>query len=99
MVERARALLGHRLRVYRVKEQMAGNPKMQVRTVVHLADYGSDTDPVHEHSAKENVLAAAEGDIDAARRAWVVAGLPESGSVSITQLVAALAEVPNAGAR
>ncbi|MEU5523650.1 hypothetical protein ABZ759_24080 [Streptomyces sp. NPDC047860] len=99
MVERARALLGHRLRVYRVNEQMAGNPKMQVRTVVHLADYGSDTDPVHEHSAKENVLAAAEGDIDAARRAWVVAGLPESGSVSITQLVAALAEVPNAGAR
>ncbi|WP_159039696.1 hypothetical protein [Streptomyces sp. TP-A0356] len=45
------------------------------------------------------MLAAAEGDIDAARRAWVVAGLPESGSVSITQLVAALAEVPNAGAR
>ncbi|MFF9204285.1 hypothetical protein ACF1AE_21190 [Streptomyces sp. NPDC014986] len=99
MIERARALVGHRLRVYRVNEQMAGNAKMQVRTVVHLTDYGPDTDPVHEHSAKENVLAAAEGDTDAARRAWVAAGLPESGSVSVTQLAAALAEVPNAEAR
>ncbi|CAL9673290.1 hypothetical protein SUDANB176_07573 (plasmid) [Streptomyces sp. enrichment culture] len=98
MIERARALLGHRLRVYRVNEQMAGNPKMQVRTVVHLTDYGPDTDPVHENSAKENVLAAAEGDTDAARRAWLDAGLPETGSVSVRQLAAALAKLPDADA-
>ncbi|MFC8570813.1 hypothetical protein ACFUIW_34155 [Streptomyces sp. NPDC057245] len=98
MIERARALVGHRLRVYRVNEQMAGNPKMQVRTVVHLTDYGPDTDPVHEHSAKENVLAAAEGDTDAARRAWLDAGLPETGSVSVHQLAAALAKLPAADA-
>lgn len=96
MIERARALVGHRLRVYRVNEQMAGNPKMQVRTVVHLTDYGPDTDPVHENSAKENVLAAAEGDTDAARRAWLEAGLPETGSVTVLQLAAALAKLPDA---
>ncbi|MGC9499240.1 hypothetical protein [Streptomyces sp. WG7] len=68
MTERARALTGHRLRVYRLNEQMASNARLQVRTVVHLADYGPDTDPIHENSAKENVLAAAEGDEESARR-------------------------------
>ncbi|CAM5301775.1 putative protein OS=Streptomyces fumanus OX=67302 GN=GCM10018772_24950 PE=4 SV=1 [Streptomyces fumanus] len=58
MIERARALVGHRLRVYRVNEQMTGNPKMQVRTVVHLTDYSPDTDPVHEHSANRPVWRA-----------------------------------------
>ncbi|MFD8978426.1 hypothetical protein [Streptomyces sp. NPDC059564] len=98
MIERARGLVGHRLRVYRLNEQMASNAKLQVRTVVHLTDHGLDTDPVQEHSAKENVLAAAEGDKEAARRAWQEAGLPESGSVSIHQLVDALARVPAADA-
>ncbi|MFJ8810787.1 hypothetical protein [Streptomyces sp. NPDC102490] len=94
MIERARALVGHRLRVYRVNEQMASNAKLQVRTVVHLTDYGSDTDPVHEHSAKENLLAAAEGDKEAARRAWIEAGLPETGSVSVRQLSESLGRLP-----
>lgn len=94
MIERARALVGHRLRVYRLNEQMASNAKLQVRTVVHLADYGPDTDPVHEHSAKENVLAAAEGDKESARQAWLEAGLPESGSVTVRQLAEALAQLP-----
>ncbi|MER5302155.1 hypothetical protein ABT039_22230 [Streptomyces lasiicapitis] len=98
MVERARALAGHRLRVYRVNEQMASNAKMQVRTVVHLTDYGLDTDPVSETGAKENVLAAAEGDKEAARRAWSDAGLPETGSVSVRQLADALAQLPAAEA-
>ncbi|QKV98227.1 hypothetical protein HUT19_41645 (plasmid) [Streptomyces sp. NA02950] len=96
MIERARALVGHRLRVYRLNEQMASNAKLQVRTVVHLTDHGPDTDPIHEHSAKDNVLAAAEGDKDAARRAWQDAGLPETGSVSVSQLAAALAQLPAA---
>ncbi|WP_333745700.1 hypothetical protein [Streptomyces sp. IBSBF 2950] len=96
MIERARALVGHRLRVYRLNEQMASNAKLQVRTVVHLTDYGPDTEPIHENSAKENVLAAAENDREAALRAWHDAGLPTSGSVSATQLGAALAQLPAA---
>ncbi|MDX3165786.1 hypothetical protein PV516_18550 [Streptomyces scabiei] len=98
MIERARALVGHRLRVYRLNEQMASNAKLQVRTVVHLTDYGPDTDPIHEHSAKDNVLAAAEGDKDAARRAWSDAGLPDAGSVSALQLADALGKLPTADA-
>jgi hypothetical protein len=94
MIERARALAGHRLRVYRLNEQMASNAKLQVRTVVHLTDYGPDTDPVHEHSAKENVLVAAEGDKEAARQAWLEADLPETGSVTVRQLADALARLP-----
>ncbi|MFI8093799.1 hypothetical protein ACIF9R_36775 [Streptomyces sp. NPDC086080] len=98
MIERARGLVGHRLRVYRLNEQMASNAKLQVRTVVHLADCGPDTDPIHENSAKENVLTAAEGDRDAAGRAWREAGLPAGGSVSAIQLGAALARLPDAEA-
>ncbi|MEV5455240.1 hypothetical protein [Streptomyces sp. NPDC052535] len=46
MIERARALVGHRLRVYRTDEQRSSNAKVQVRTVAHLTDYGPDTDVV-----------------------------------------------------
>ncbi|MFF8279997.1 hypothetical protein ACF05T_28520 [Streptomyces lateritius] len=97
MIERARALVGHRLRVYRLNEQMAGNAARQVRTVVHLTDHGPDTDPVHENSAKDNVLALAEGDKELARHAWLDAGLPESGSVTVRQLADALDRLPVAG--
>ncbi|MFF2571190.1 hypothetical protein [Streptomyces sp. NPDC058084] len=98
MIERARTLVGHRLRVYRLNEQMAGNATRQVRTVVHLTDHGPDNDPIHENTAKENVLAAAEGDKEAARRAWLDAGLPETGSVSARQLANALSHLPAAAA-
>ncbi|MFB7649432.1 hypothetical protein ACFC0S_15755 [Streptomyces sp. NPDC056084] len=98
MIERARALVGHRLRVYRLNEQMSGNANRQVRTVVHLADHGPDNDPIHEHAAKDNVLAAAEGDKEAARRAWQDAGLPDTGSVSVGQLATALSHLPDADA-
>ncbi|WP_435058366.1 hypothetical protein [Streptomyces sp. bgisy060] len=98
MIDRARALVGHRLRVYRLNEQMTGNATRQVRTVVHLTDHGPDTDPIHGNSAKENVLAAAEGDTDAARRAWQDAGLPETGSVSARQLADAMSHLPAADA-
>jgi hypothetical protein len=90
LIERARALIGRRRRVYRINEQMSCNAKLQVRT----ADYGPDTDPVHEHSAKENLLATAEGDKETACRARIEAGLPESGSVSARQLSEALARLP-----
>ncbi|WP_217163341.1 hypothetical protein [Streptomyces sp. AC512_CC834] len=73
---------------------MSSNAKLQVRTVVYLSDHGPDTDPVHEHSAKENLLAAAEGDKDSARRAWIEADLPETGSVSARQLSGTLARLP-----
>ncbi|MGW8777578.1 hypothetical protein ACWGNM_05845 [Streptomyces sp. NPDC055796] len=96
MIERARALIGHRVRVYRLNERMASNPKLEVRIVVHLADFGLDTDPVHENSAKQNVLAAAEGDTAVAQRAWSEAGLPEAGAVSVRQLADALACLPQA---
>ncbi|MET9888488.1 hypothetical protein ABZZ20_36320 [Streptomyces sp. NPDC006430] len=62
---------------------MASNPKLEVRIVVHLADFGLDTDPIHENSAKQNVLAAAEGDTATAQQAWSQAGLPDSGAVSV----------------
>ncbi|MFD5417568.1 hypothetical protein ACFWJT_06020 [Streptomyces sp. NPDC127069] len=96
MIERARALVGHRVRVYRLNERMASNAKLEVRIVVHLADYGLDTDPIHENSAKQNVLAAAEGDTAVAQHAWAEAGLPESGSVTVRQLADALARLPHA---
>ncbi|MFF5447104.1 hypothetical protein [Streptomyces sp. NPDC012888] len=98
VIERARGLVGHRLRVYRLNDQMASNAKLQLRTVVHLTDHGPDTDPVPENSAKENVLTAAEGDKAAARRAWLDAGLPETGSVSVRQLAEAVARIPAADA-
>ncbi|MFD6534915.1 hypothetical protein [Streptomyces goshikiensis] len=94
MIERARALVGHRLRVYRLNEQMASNAKNQVRTVVHLADHGPDTDPVPVNSAKDNLLATADGDKDSARRIWADAGLPVAGSVSVAQLAGVLAGLP-----
>ncbi|WP_435245143.1 hypothetical protein [Streptomyces tendae] len=96
MIERARALVGHRLRVYRINEQMAGNNARQVRTAVHLTDHGADTDPIHGNAAKDNLLAAAEGDKEAARRAWQDAGLPDAGSVSVRQLAEALSHLPDA---
>ncbi len=96
MIERARALVGHRVRVYRLNERMASNAKLEVRIVVHLADYGPDTDPIHENSAKQNVLAAAEGDTAVAQQAWTEAGLPDSGSVTVRQLADALARLPQA---
>ncbi|UQA90567.1 hypothetical protein [Streptomyces halobius] len=98
MIERARSLVGHRLRVYRLNEQVASNAQRQVHTVVHLTDHGPDTEPIHENSAKENVLAAAEGDKDAARRAWLDAGLSETGSVSARQLADALSHLPTGDA-
>ncbi|MFD9338159.1 hypothetical protein ACFWBF_27725 [Streptomyces sp. NPDC060028] len=70
MIERARALGGHRVRGHRLNERMASNAKLEVRIVVHLADFGVDTDPVPENSAKQNVLAAAEGDTGVALQAW-----------------------------
>jgi len=96
MINRARELVGHRLRVYRLNEQMVGNAQRRARIVVHLTDYGPDTSPIPEPSAKKAVLAVAEGDTDAARRAWQDAGLPETGSVTPQQLAAALAQLPNA---
>ncbi|MBI0311614.1 hypothetical protein JBF12_00895 [Streptomyces javensis] len=75
---------------------MASNAKMQVRMVVHLVDFGVDTDPVPEASAKQVLVNEAEGDTDAARDAWDVAGLPDSGSVTVQQLIAALNHLPTA---
>ncbi|MEU5810732.1 hypothetical protein [Streptomyces sp. NPDC047718] len=97
MIERARAVIGPRVRVYRLNERMASNPKLEVRIVVHLADLGLGlgTDPVHENSAKQNVLAAGEGDTATAQQAWP-AGLPDSGAVSVRQLADALARLPHA---
>lgn len=91
MLDRARGLVGHRVRVYRQNEQMTSNAKYQVRVAVHLADLGEDTDPIPEASAKQHLVQAADGDTDAAQEAWNAAGLPESGSVTARQLVQALA--------
>lgn len=94
MVDRARALVGHRVRVYRINETMAGNAKMQVRVAVHLVDGGADTDPVPEASAKQVLLEEAENDTAAARTAWAAASLPDSGSVTVHQLIDALGHLP-----
>ncbi|UQI49763.1 hypothetical protein M1P56_35210 (plasmid) [Streptomyces sp. HU2014] len=74
---------------------MASNAKLQVRTVVHLADCGPDADPVPEVSAKQHLMQAAEGDKDAAQRAWSEVGLPEDGSVTARRLASAFALLPD----
>ncbi|CAM5235177.1 hypothetical protein STENM327S_07774 [Streptomyces tendae] len=68
MIEPAGALVRHRLRVYRVNEQMSSNAKLQVKTVVHLTDYGSVTDRRARAQREGAPLTAAEGDTEAVRR-------------------------------
>jgi hypothetical protein len=96
MIERARALVGRRILVYKDMEALASNPLHKVRVAVHLMDLGPELDSIGEDEAKNHVLAAADGNKDTAAHAWTTAGLPAHGPVSAEQLGQALAAVPAA---
>jgi hypothetical protein len=85
LIERARALLGRWVLVYRYNERKAGQRNQSVRMLAHLMDLGADG-VVPGTTAKKMVLQDAGGDVARAQRAWATAGLPESGPVTPEQL-------------
>lgn len=94
MIERARALIGHRVRVYRYNEPMASNKTHGSRVVVHLSDLGVPSEPIASNSAKNFLVKAAENDKAASAQAWQDAGLPASEPVTAQQLAEAFRKLP-----
>ena len=94
VIAHARALVGRRVLVCKDMEGLASHPMHKVRGAVHLMDLGPELEAIGEDKAKNHVLAAANGDKDAALHAWNGAGLPERGPVSAEQLGRALAAMP-----
>ena len=94
MIERARALIGHRVRVYRYNEPMASNKTYAPRVVVHLSDLGVPIEPIASIVAKNILVKAAENDTAASGQAWQDAGLPASEPVTAQQLAAAFQKLP-----
>ncbi|MGP7999408.1 MAG: hypothetical protein ACLPKI_19145 [Streptosporangiaceae bacterium] len=85
LIERARSLEGRWVLVYRYNERKAGQPNQSVRMLAHLMDLGGDG-VVPGTMAKKMVLQEAGGDVARAQDAWLAAGLPEAGPVSVDQL-------------
>jgi hypothetical protein len=85
LIERARALEGRWVLVYRYNERKTGQRNQSVRMLAHLMDLGVDG-AVPSTAAKKMVLQEAGGDVARAQQAWAVAGLPGSGPVSVDQL-------------
>jgi hypothetical protein len=85
LIERASSLEGRWVLVYRYNERKAGQRNQSVRMLAHLMDLGADG-TVPNTTAKKMVLREADGDVARAQRAWVAAGLPENGPVSLEQL-------------
>jgi hypothetical protein len=85
LIERARSLMGHWALVYRYNERKSGQRAQSVRMLAHLLDLGGDG-VVPATAAKKIVLEEAGGDVARAQRAWQSAGLPASGTVSVTEL-------------
>ncbi len=94
MIEHARSLISHRVRVYRYNEPMAKNQQHNSRVAVHLSDLGEATEPIASNSAKNFLVKAAESDTAASKEAWLEAGLPESEPVTARQLAAAFTKLP-----
>ena len=92
LIERARSLEGRWVLVYRYNERKAGQRNQSVRMLAHLMDLGADG-TVPSTTAKKMLLREADGDVAKAQRAWVAAGLPENGPVSLEQLEEARAAV------
>lgn len=85
LIERARALAGRWVLVYRYNERKAGPRNQSVRMLAHLVDLGGDG-AVPGTAAKKMVLQEAGGDVARAQGAWAAAGLPASGPVTVDQL-------------
>jgi hypothetical protein len=86
LIERARSLEGRWVLVYRYNEQKStGQRHQSVRMLAHLMDLGADG-VVPAATAKKMVLQAADGDVARAQQAWIAAGMPSAGPVSIEQL-------------
>jgi hypothetical protein len=95
LIERARSLEGRWVLVYRYNERKSGQRNQSVRMLAHLMDLGVDG-AVSATTAKKMVLHEAGGDVARAQQAWVAAGLPESGPVSVDQLEQARADAREA---
>ncbi len=96
LIERARSLVGRWVLVYRYNERMAGQRNQSVRMLAHLMDLGGDG-AVPSATAKKMVLQEAGGDVARAQEAWLAAGLPQAGSVSVEQLEQARGAARTAG--
>ena len=96
LIERARALRGRWVLVYRYNERKAGQRNQSVRMLAHLVDLGGDG-AVPSATAKKMVLQEAGWDVARAQRAWQALGLPESGPVGVDQLEQARGAAREAG--
>ncbi len=96
IIERARSLEGRWVLVYRYNERKTGQRNQSVRMLAHLMDLGGDG-AVPSTAAKKMVLQEAGGDVTRAQRAWMVAGLPGSGPVTVDQLEQARLAAREAG--
>src|SRR6202042_349108 len=82
LIERARALAGRWVLVYRYNERKTGQQNQSVRMLAHLMDLGGDG-AVPSTTAKKIVLQEADGDTARAQEAWLAAGLPGTGPISV----------------
>jgi hypothetical protein len=85
LIDRARSLEGRWVLVYRYNEQKTGQRNQSVRMLAHLMDLGADG-AVPSTTAKKIVLQEADGDTALAQEAWLAAGLPGTGPVSVDQM-------------
>lgn len=96
LIERARSLEGRWVLVYRYNERKAGPQNQSVRMLAHLMDLGGDG-AVPSTTAKKMVLQEAGGDVARAQDAWLTAGLPQTGPISVDQLEQARTAARGAG--
>jgi hypothetical protein len=85
LIGRARSLEGRWVLVYRYNERKTAQRNQSVRMLAHLMDLGADG-AVPSTTAKKMVLQEAGGDTACAQEAWLCAGLPGTGPVSVDQL-------------
>ena len=85
LIERARSMEGRWVLVYRYNERKAGPQNQSVRMLAHLMELGGDG-AVPSTTAKKMVLQEAGGDVARAQEAWLTAGLPQTGPISVDQL-------------
>ena len=85
LIDRARSLEGRWVLVYRYNERKTGQRNQSVRMLAHLMDLGADG-AVPSTTAKKIVLQEAGGDTARAQEAWLAAGLPGTGPISVDQM-------------
>jgi hypothetical protein len=84
MIERAQALVGRWVLVYRANEPKAGTKFDNVRMVVRLVDQGEGT--LSNEVARQLLIGDAGGDQARAQQAWREAGLPLQGLIPVADL-------------